>query len=75
MSGTNGAPLRFSDEALAEFERTCARYPVRRSALIPTLRLAQEEFGHLSPAAIRYVAELLDLSPRSAVISPARSAS
>ena len=63
MSGTNGTSVQFSDEAMAEFERICARYPVRRSALIPTLRLAQEEFGYLPPAAIRYVAELMDLSP------------
>lgn len=57
--------LKFSVEGMAEFERICSCYPEnrRRSALIPTLRLAQEEFGYLSPRAIQYVAELLGLSP------------
>ena len=65
MSDSHGVALRFSDDGMAEFERICARYPEdrRRSALIPTLRLAQEEFGYLSPAAIQYVAGLLELSP------------
>lgn len=62
MRETNGAPLRFSEVAMAEFERICARYPVRRSALIPALRLAQREFAYLSPEAIQYVADLLELS-------------
>ena len=34
-----------------------------RSATIPALRLAQEEYGWLSPEAIREVAEALDLTP------------
>ncbi|MFQ5912597.1 MAG: NADH-quinone oxidoreductase subunit NuoE [Nitrospinota bacterium] len=54
--------MRFSEEGLAEFERICGRYPVRRSALIPTLQLAQGEFEYLSPPVIQYVAELLELS-------------
>ena len=62
MSETPRTALAFSDEAMAEFERLCAQYPLRRSALIPTLQLAQEEFGYLSPGAIQYVADLLELS-------------
>jgi NADH-quinone oxidoreductase E subunit len=34
-----------------------------RSATIPALRLAQEEYGWLPPAAIREVADALDLTP------------
>ena len=34
-----------------------------RSATIPALRLAQEEYGWLSPEAIREVADALDLTP------------
>jgi NADH-quinone oxidoreductase subunit E len=34
-----------------------------RSATIPALRLAQEEYGWLSPDAIREVADALDLTP------------
>ena len=37
--------------------------PGSRSAVIPALRLAQEEYGWLSPDAIREVADALDLTP------------
>jgi NADH-quinone oxidoreductase E subunit len=55
--------VRFSDEALKEFEATVNRYPKREAAMIPVLYLAQREFGHLGPEAIEYVAELMGLSP------------
>ena len=38
-------------------------YPESRSAVLPALRLAQEEHGWLSPEALREVAEALDLTP------------
>jgi NADH-quinone oxidoreductase subunit E len=56
--------LRFSEEKLKEVQRIIARYPDGRqkSALIPILHLAQEEFGGwLSTATMDYVAELLHL--------------
>jgi NADH:ubiquinone oxidoreductase subunit E len=37
--------------------------PGTRSAVIPALRLAQEEYGWLSPNAIREVADALGLTP------------
>jgi NADH-quinone oxidoreductase subunit E len=41
-----------------------ARYPEgSRSAVLPALRLAQEEHGWLSPDALREVADALDLTP------------
>jgi len=41
-----------------------SQYPERRSAILPALRLAQEEHGGwLPPEAIREVAEALDLAP------------
>ena len=41
-----------------------ARYPEgSRSAVLPALRLAQQERGWLSPEAIREVADALDLTP------------
>lgn len=41
-----------------------AQYPERRSAVLPALRLAQEEHGGwLSPDALREVAEALELTP------------
>ena len=40
------------------------RYPAgTHSALIPALRLAQEQYGWLSPDAFREVADALDLTP------------
>jgi NADH-quinone oxidoreductase subunit E len=39
------------------------QYPVRRSAVLPALRLAQNRFGWLPPEALREVAEALDLTP------------
>jgi len=41
-----------------------SEYPERRSAILPALRLAQEEHGGwLPPEAIREVADALDLAP------------
>jgi NADH-quinone oxidoreductase E subunit len=38
-------------------------YPERLSAILPALRLAQEEYGWLSPEALREVADALDVTP------------
>lgn len=40
-----------------------ARYPVKRSALLPLLNLAQEREGFVSEPAMREIAKLLDLTP------------
>jgi NADH-quinone oxidoreductase subunit E len=47
----------------ARFDEILTRYPVRRSALLPTLHLVQEQEGWISGEAIEHVASLLDLSP------------
>src|SRR5205814_8785999 len=47
----------------AEVEKVAKRYPDSRSAVLPALRLAQEEHGWLSRAAIEEVAGALDLTP------------
>lgn len=39
------------------------RYPVKRSALLPLLNLAQKEEGYVSQAAMREIASILDLTP------------
>jgi NADH-quinone oxidoreductase E subunit len=52
---------RFSDAALAEYQEILGRYPTRRAALMPTLWLAQREFGWLSDPVMTYVAELMEL--------------
>jgi NADH-quinone oxidoreductase subunit E len=56
--------IKFSDETLAVANKIIARYPEgkQKSALIPLLHLAQAEFdGWLSPAAMDYVASLLNI--------------
>jgi NADH-quinone oxidoreductase E subunit len=40
-----------------------AEYPDQRSAILPALRLAQEEQGWLPPEALREVADALELTP------------
>ena len=39
------------------------KYPFRRSALIPSLQLAQAEVGYLSPEAIADIADIFELTP------------
>ncbi|HSH74843.1 MAG TPA: NAD(P)H-dependent oxidoreductase subunit E [Longimicrobiales bacterium] len=45
------------------FEKILTRYPTKQAALLPTLGLAQEIRGHVSPESMDRVADLLDLSP------------
>ena len=58
---TNGERPRFSEAALAEYRDILTHYPERRAALMPTLWIAQREFGWLSLPVLGYVAELMDL--------------
>ena len=47
-----------------EIRRVAAQYPVARSAILPALRVAQDEHGGwLPPEALREVAEALELAP------------
>lgn len=58
--------LKFSDEKLAEVQKIIQRYPEGRqkSALLPVLHLAQEEFGGwLDVPVMDYVASLLSIQP------------
>jgi NADH-quinone oxidoreductase E subunit len=55
--------VEFSPETLKKFEETVARYPKKEAAMLPVLYLAQQEFGHLGPEAIEYVAELMGQAP------------
>ena len=57
---------QFSEQKLAEVQQIIERYPAgkHKSALLPILHLAQEEFGGwLSAEAMDYVASLLKLEP------------
>ena len=47
----------------AEIEKVAKQYPESRSAVLPALRLAQEEHGWLSREALEQVGEALGLTP------------
>jgi NADH-quinone oxidoreductase E subunit len=51
----------FNETVLKEIEDIRAKYPDRRSALLPSLYIAQREFGWLSHDAMRFVAGTLNL--------------
>ena len=58
--------MQFSENKLSEVKEIIARYPEgkQKSAVIPLLHLAQEEFGGwLSVESMDYVASLLQLEP------------
>ncbi|HEY4149324.1 MAG TPA: NAD(P)H-dependent oxidoreductase subunit E [Chitinophagaceae bacterium] len=58
--------VKFSDEKLKKVDEIVARYPAgkQKSALLPVLHLAQDEFGGwLSAESMDYVASLLHLEP------------
>ncbi len=42
---------------------TLSKYPDKRSAVMPMLYIAQEEYGHVSPEGIVEVAEICDMDP------------
>ena len=46
-----------------EIDTIISRYAQKRSAVLPVLYIAQDEYGHLTDAAIREVAQILDLPP------------
>jgi NADH-quinone oxidoreductase E subunit len=55
--------IQFSEKTMERFKTTLAKYPERQAALLPTLWMAQEEFGYLSLEVMEYVAKILDLPP------------
>jgi NADH-quinone oxidoreductase subunit F len=55
--------MQLRPENKARFDEILKRYPVKRSALLPTLHLVQDQEGWISREAMESVAALLDLSP------------
>jgi len=55
--------VAFPPEAKKKFEWILTRYPTKEACLLPTLHLAQEAWGWISPETVHYVGELLGLSP------------
>jgi NADH-quinone oxidoreductase E subunit len=44
-------------------EKHLAKYPDKRSAVMPLLYIAQEEYGYLTPEALDQVAEVCEMDP------------
>jgi len=61
QTADNQRKIEFPEAALAEYRQTLRRYPTRQAALIPTLWIAQREFGWISPEVEEYVARLMEL--------------
>ena len=55
--------VEFSKNSKDHFAEILTRYPNKRAAIMPTLWLAQKDFGYLSEETLTYVAGLLGLSP------------
>jgi NADH-quinone oxidoreductase E subunit len=53
--------IQFSEATLKEYHEVLGRYPTRQAALLPTLWMAQREFGWISNEVEDYVARLMEL--------------
>ncbi|MEO8217550.1 MAG: NAD(P)H-dependent oxidoreductase subunit E [Acidobacteriota bacterium] len=58
-----GKKLEFPAEQEKSFQFLLTRYPTKMAALLPTLHLAQEVWGWISPDVVLYVGERLGLAP------------
>lgn len=54
--------LKFSDEELVEVRKHIAKYPEKKSAIMPVLWMAQHKWGWISTDVMIYVSNILDLS-------------
>jgi NADH-quinone oxidoreductase subunit E len=61
MSAQPETQPQFSAARLQEIRTLIAKYPQPRSALLPVLHMAQEDFGYLSMEVQQMVAEVLDV--------------
>lgn len=55
--------LSFSPKTKKQYKWLLSRYPTRKAALLPTLRLAEKEFGVLGIPEMRFVADLMEIPP------------
>lgn len=55
--------MTLSEKYKDEITELLSRYPVKRSALIPLLYLAQREEGYVTEASMKEIARLLGLTP------------
>lgn len=55
--------MALHEKHAAEIDGIVAKYAQKRSAVLPLLYIAQDEYGHLTEQAVREVADILDLPP------------
>lgn len=55
--------MALAEKYAKEIEKHLSKYPDKRSAVMPLLHIAQEEYGWVSPEGILEVAELCDMDP------------
>ncbi len=51
----------FSEANEKKLDKIITRYPVKRSAVLPALYIAQEEHGYVTDDDVKYIAERLDM--------------
>ncbi len=52
-----------SDALKSKFDKLVARYPLKRSAIVPMLLFAQDEIGHVSDEAVEEIARRVEVRP------------
>jgi hypothetical protein len=57
----HGEMAVFSPQVEAEIDRHLAKYPSKRSAILPLMFIMQRERGYLDPAGVAYLANRLSL--------------
>jgi NADH-quinone oxidoreductase E subunit len=55
--------IQFSEEAMRRYKEILTHYPEKRAALIPVLKLAQDEFGWISDEVADYIGALMSYPP------------
>ena len=63
LLATDRKLLMLADKYADRIEKTFAKYPDKRSAVMPMLYIAQEEYGWVTPESIVEVAGICDMDP------------
>ena len=56
-------PAMISESLKTKFAKVIARYPLKRSAIVPLLLFAQDELGYVSDEAIDEIARRVEVNP------------
>lgn len=61
------APAVLSEAVREKIRSFFPRYETKRAALLPALHVVQDELGHVSPAAMKEIAEVLEIPPSQVI--------